>query len=96
MVVHTAKAIVISYEGLWKMNPDNGFSSKGSLGQASANEGIPLYVLPDLGGYDGRDGEAYHLKYDEGNMSKARRNAFADARLEKNGKISATTSRNTA
>ena len=22
------------YEGLWKMNPDNGFSSKGYLGQA--------------------------------------------------------------
>ena len=55
------------YEGLWKMNPDNGFSSKGFLGQAKGPTKEFYYMfLPDLGG-QGRlaMGEAYHLKYDE-------------------------------
>ncbi|MBQ9812075.1 MAG: DoxX family protein [Thermoguttaceae bacterium] len=54
------------YEGLWKMNPDNGFSSKGFLGQAKGPTKEFYYMfLPDLGG-EGRlkMAEVYKLEYD--------------------------------
>ena len=53
------------YEGLWKMDPDNGFSSKGFLGQAKGPTKDFYYMfLPDLGG-EGRlhMEEAYQVKF---------------------------------
>lgn len=41
------------YEGLWKMDPANGFSAKGFLGQAKGPTKEFYYMfLPDLGGED--------------------------------------------
>jgi len=60
------------YEGLWKMNPDNGFSSKGFLGMAKGPTKDFYYMfLPDLGGEERLQmAEAFKVKLEDGEVVK--------------------------
>ncbi|MDO5308555.1 MAG: DoxX family protein [Planctomycetia bacterium] len=58
------------YEGLWKMNPANNFSSKGFLGMAKGPTKELYYMfLPDLGGEERLHmEEAYEVKLEDGQV----------------------------
>lgn len=73
------------YEGLWKMDPSNGFSAKGFLGMAKGPTKDLYYMfLPDLGGEERiQMAEVYRIVMKEGDKIEQKRIGWTLPVIEK-------------